>query len=645
MSKNSSSSKLRSLFKPPHAIGGYIQSTSVFIATGLGVHIILDHLWPELSEPIRITLALVGATLLERAYSISYEGKARFEKFMRDFDSSMLLAAPIVGSLYEISSLSYSKALERHFRDQNLSRQVKALFDEWRVRIALRQKWRLIFELHLDSEVKAIKNNSLSLPLATYLEILRDVISVSLEEANESKGQLIVRSFTNARPKDWFDAFGAPSAAKLMAEYRSDLQILVKQMRDAGHRYDRHVLCSPSRTLSGHGFSDVRTVEKGWLQLTEEEKERYYSVHSQKEMACYVDLDEQIAFCNDHTEFIYFGFKTGTQLSWEWCFCCFFTNNNLNVSASFVDMTSTKNSSELVVDVKNDKRSNPKKEFAPPEKLQVSFQDFPSAIDDDLIGRKKQFKTVASLAAKWHRAALIWHDERETQVLTDYLKAQLSGGSTVLDCACGTGFHALLLSKIGFAVTASDIDPDNITILKGQPEYLAKPFTAQVADWKRLTSSISSKFDCVLCLGSSITYYDSWREDTEVKMYNPTELALILRQMKGMLKPNGKLIIGISRYYDRKLNSLSCTFADRPIQNIQHSMRWHLSYDWQKGQKTWLCEIRNEKREDYSFTLSSYLFDARNLKEICQQVFENPNVSIMDVDSMYYDIFVVSRNA
>jgi len=637
----------------PQRILGFLKanvlSVLTIIAIGFLSHLYIEsHVSEEWGKGTKLLAAVFVGFVFERILHSSHDQKTRVDKFMKQFHSSMGLAAPIIESLNNIQSQSYSKALEEQFVDQNLPRQVNALFDEWQKRIVLRHKWRLVFERHLKSEVDSISGNSLSLPLEIYLRILLDFIDVSMKEANGSGRKLVVRSFTNARPKDWFEKIGAPRAAAALQEYRTSLQQRVTQMHADRHTYRRYVLCSSQ--LSGCGFSDVRTVESGWLQLTEAERDRYFSVHTEgKDGALYVDLEDDITFCENHTEYIYFGFKKGTELSWEWCFCCLYTNNNLNVSASFVDMSSEADSRRLVIDTPDTKQRNLRNEFGATQ-LKVSFREFPDVIDRNSIGRVKPFRSVAPLAAKWHRASLIWHDDREAEVLTDYLKAHLPTGAAILDCACGTGFHSMLLAKSGFSVTASDIDEGNIAILKEQQGFKDAPFATHTVNWKNLQSSITAKFDCVLCLGSSITYYDSWREDAEVRNYAPADLTAILQQMKGMLKPAGKLIIGISRHYSQKLNSFDCTFAERSkfsdplMDGVTHYMKWHLGYDWKKRQKTWRCEIENERKEDYSFELSSYLFDARDLLTVCQGVFGVSNASIEDVDSSYYDTLVVSKN-
>ena len=614
------------------------------VAVAFPSHIVIELLaHGHVTKGTAILMAVCIGFVFERVMH-NLGGRSReIRRLVEEYHVAMTEMVPMVSSIRDISSQQYSAALQRHFVDQQLPGQLNRLFSEWQKRISLRHKWRLIFELHLKSEVTAITSNSLSLPLETYLEILLDFIQVSIDEANDTGATLTVRSFTNAGPRDWFDRTGAPSAADEMEDYCDRLQAHIETMRESGHRYERHVLCS--ETLGGYGFSDIRSVEKEWIGLSSDERERYYSVHSEgKDGSYYVALDDDIAFCEDHTEYIYFGFLRNGVPTWEWCFCCLFTNNNLNVSASFIDMGGQE-ALRHVIDVENSKHRKPENAFTPPARFQVGFQEFPDLIDNGQIGKTRLFKTISPLATKWHRAALIWHDENEADMLAKYLGNTLAGNASILDCACGTGFHARMLSSLGYDVTASDIDPENIEILKHSDGYKQSNIPVKVADWKTLSRSFrKKKFDCVLCLGSSITYYDSWKEGRKVEDFNSDELKAVLSEMKSILAPGGILIIGVSRHYDRKLDSFDCTFSEREIDGVRHGMEWKLNYDWIKGKKHWLCNIWNENDEDYSFELSSSLFDAEQLSSLCGEIFGNDQVSVNDVDSGYYDTLVVSRS-
>ena len=89
-----------------------------------------------------------------------------------------------------------------------------------------------------------------------------------------------------------------------------------------------------------------------------------------------------------------------------------------------------------------------------------------------------------------------------------FLEATLArfNAKSILDCACGTGWHAIALTQRGFRVVGSDITATMIARAKGnaQREKIAAEF--HVAGFQDLRASFKEKFDAVLCLGNSFVH-------------------------------------------------------------------------------------------------------------------------------------------
>lgn len=77
---------------------------------------------------------------------------------------------------------------------------------------------------------------------------------------------------------------------------------------------------------------------------------------------------------------------------------------------------------------------------------------------------------------------------------------------SVLDCACGTGGHAIALAQRGYQVTGSDISPAMIERAQANAQRagLTIPFT--VARFQDLYPTYKTKFDAILCLGNSLPH-------------------------------------------------------------------------------------------------------------------------------------------
>lgn len=128
----------------------------------------------------------------------------------------------------------------------------------------------------------------------------------------------------------------------------------------------------------------------------------------------------------------------------------------------------------------------------------------------------------------------------EGQFFIDVLRAR--NKRTVLDVACGTGFHSVRLTEAGFDVTSAD----------GSASMLSQAFengishglvlkTAQ-ADWRWLNRHIQGKYDAIICLGNSFTH-----------LFEEPDRRRALAEFYAALKHNGVLILD-QRNYDAILD-------------------------------------------------------------------------------------------
>ena len=148
---------------------------------------------------------------------------------------------------------------------------------------------------------------------------------------------------------------------------------------------------------------------------------------------------------------------------------------------------------------------------------------------------------IMSFVQKWDEL-IDWRAraESEGQFFIDVLRAR--GKGTVLDVACGTGFHSVRLNEAGFNVTSAD----------GSAAMLAKAFengqarglilkTVQ-ADWRWLNRDIQGKYDAIICLGNSFTH-----------LHTESDRRRALAEFYAALKHDGILILD-QRNYDTMLD-------------------------------------------------------------------------------------------
>jgi len=77
---------------------------------------------------------------------------------------------------------------------------------------------------------------------------------------------------------------------------------------------------------------------------------------------------------------------------------------------------------------------------------------------------------------------------------------------TILDCACGTGKQAIVFSQLGFDVEGCDLSSEMVQHAKINAIASGVKVNFVQADFKRLTDVFNRKFDCVVCVGNSLTH-------------------------------------------------------------------------------------------------------------------------------------------
>lgn len=247
------------------------------------------------------------------------------------FNTTIADNLPILGPISSILLKNYSEALQTYLSGGRfLTEQVNGLFSKWQTRIEKNQNWRAIFGRHIETEEDAVERNNFSMPLSVYLRIILDAIVIGLAEAHQKGKSLVVVSFTNASPRDWFTNGDGPVVGQNMETYSKQLRDLALKMRSGRHKYRRYVIASDK--LSRNGIHNKKDIEKHWRELPPEDRGKYFSLHTSNGDAKYLELSPEISFSGNLTELIFFGFEDAKSINWEWCYCCGYTSNNLGSS-------------------------------------------------------------------------------------------------------------------------------------------------------------------------------------------------------------------------------------------------------------------------------------------------------------------------
>jgi len=124
----------------------------------------------------------------------------------------------------------------------------------------------------------------------------------------------------------------------------------------------------------------------------------------------------------------------------------------------------------------------------------------------------------------------LFHAAKDYRAEAQFIRNVAGSERTLLDVACGTGSHAIQLSRLGFEVTGVDISADMLKHARRKAREARQRINFERQDLMTLKSS--REFDVVTCLFDSIGYL---RTDARIRT--------ALRNMRRCLRTDGLLFL------------------------------------------------------------------------------------------------------
>lgn len=107
----------------------------------------------------------------------------------------------------------------------------------------------------------------------------------------------------------------------------------------------------------------------------------------------------------------------------------------------------------------------------------------------------------------------------------------------VLDAGCGTGFHSILLAKLGCDVTSADISQNMVNLLNSKKASYGVEIKTVVSSFQELATKVDSGFDGVFCMGNSLPH-----------LLTTEDIKTALDNFYQLLSKGGKLVLQILNY-------------------------------------------------------------------------------------------------
>ena len=134
--------------------------------------------------------------------------------------------------------------------------------------------------------------------------------------------------------------------------------------------------------------------------------------------------------------------------------------------------------------------------------------------------------------------------------------------SQAVDAGTGTGFHAILLARLGVQVTAVDLSPAMVDALRVRATREELRLTALVGAFEDLPSLVMQPQDAVLSMGNTLAHAPT-----------PDDLLVSLKAFRDILRPGGLLFVQMLNY-KRILASKERVLADKVEDGIRF-LRWY----------------------------------------------------------------------
>jgi len=214
-------------------------------------------------------------------------------------------------------------------------------------------------------------------------------------------------------------------------------------------------------------------------------------------------------------------------------------------------------------------------------------------LSDKVRTKEYQDEYSPEFVSKWDEL-IDW--EKRYAAEDGFFKTTLEahGAKTVLDIACGTGFHAVTLSLDGFDVVGSDGAPNMLVQAKQNADRVGLVDMKLVqAEWTKLTDAFpSDSFDAVVCLGNAFTH-----------LFEESDRIKALGEIYSVLKDDGVAIIDQRNYdsiLDQGFNSkhryyyTGSTVEVEPEYVTEEAIKFLYKYDDGSVHDLTLCPIRQD---------------------------------------------------
>lgn len=136
--------------------------------------------------------------------------------------------------------------------------------------------------------------------------------------------------------------------------------------------------------------------------------------------------------------------------------------------------------------------------------------------------------------------------ERQANILDGIIKSEWGHNvSTIVDVSCGIGTQSIGLAKLGYAVDASDLSPQEIERAKEETKKRGLDINYSVADMRNSFAHHSKEFDVLISCDNSIPH-----------LLSDMDILHALKEFYRCIKPGGGCLITLRDYENEERDGI-----------------------------------------------------------------------------------------
>lgn len=208
-------------------------------------------------------------------------------------------------------------------------------------------------------------------------------------------------------------------------------------------------------------------------------------------------------------------------------------------------------------------------------------------------------------------------------------------GARILDVACGTGRHAVLLAARGHHVTCVDMSADYLAATRRRARAHGVDLALVQSDMRDLSALPRMSFDAAINMYTSFGYFDCDEDNVQV-----------LAAITEVLRPGGRLLVDVINrdwfvrnfYPSEFAHAPGAEFVIRDYEEVGGAIVLHQNvFDPQRSRLRWTCRQVDQDREHV--VVDYRMYSLHELLAVIRASGLTPVRAVGDYDGRPYDIF------